>query len=336
MGNKVLKILLPLIVLGVIVLVVIRTQYKIDNIAPTEVAPFNFNTYVNELIQTDLHGQPYDKAKEGYRLIYDVIKTEEGVMATDSMETHWQLLSNDTILSCYKMTFDAFWPIYQSFVEAVFKSNDWSNKTDKLDEIKNEAESLSQRKGTSERNDSIMHYKGYVNNYYSALGFVNGNITCTSSTDFNNLVVKKDGFKKYPLNNYTDFVKKLDDIPKRAKVAWEKHVKNKVDDACAQINLDEFLNKKIVCEAKITDYQSKFYGELEKEEQRLKDRWKELLQLMVNEACRINDITTFSDNYSIWTKKIDDYGGGLNFLKEQLVNHYNQLRNANTNSNYNY
>lgn len=322
MGNKVLKILLPLIVLGAIVLVVIKTQHKIDNIAPTEVAPFNFNTYVNELIQTDLHGQPYDKAKEGYRLIYDVIKTEEGIMATDSMETHWQLLSNDTILSCYKMTFDAFWPIYQSFVEAVFKSNDWSNKTDKLDEIKNEAESLSQRKGASERNDSIMHYKGYVNNYYSALGFVNGKITCTSSTDFNNLVVKKDGFKKYPLNNYTDFVKKLDDIPKRAKVAWEKYVKNMVNDACAQINLDEFLNKKKVCETKISDYQSKFNGELAEEEQRLKDRWKELLVIMVDEACTINDCADFNDKYSEWTSKINAYGKELEYLKERLRNHY--------------
>lgn len=322
MGNKVLKILLPLIVLGVIVLVVIRTQYKIDNIAPTEVAPFNFNTYVNELIQTDLHGQTYDKAKEGYRLIYDVIKTEEGIMATDSMETHWQLLSNDTILSCYKLTFDAYWPIYQSFVEAVFKSSDWSNKTDKLDEIKNEAESLSQRKGTSERNDSIMHYKGYVNNYYSALGFVNGTITCRSSTDYNKLVEKKDGFKKYPLNNYTDLIKKLDNIPKRAKDAWEKHVKNKVDDACAQINLDEFLNKKIVCEAKITDYQSKFYGELAEEEQGLKDTWKELLVIMVDEACTINDCADFNDKYSEWTSKISAYGKELEYLKERLRKHY--------------
>lgn len=322
MGNKVLKLLLPLIVLGVIVFVINRTQKTIDGIAPSEVNPFAFSGYIKEAIRSNLQGKPYDQAKEEYRCIYDVIKTEEGVIITDSSGVRCQLLPSDTVLSCYQMIFDAYWPIYQSFVENVFKSNDWSTKTDKLAEIKSEAESLSQRKGTSGRNDSIAHYKAYVNDYYSASGFVNGRISCISSTDYNNLVTKKEGFKKYPLNNYTDLIKKLDNIPKRAKDAWEKHVKNKVDDACAQINLDEFLNKKIVCEAKITDYQSKFYGELAKEEQRLKDRWKELLVIMVDEACTINDCADFNDKYSEWTSKINAYGKELEYLKERLRNHY--------------
>lgn len=42
MGNKILKIALPLIILGVIVFVINRTQKSIDGIAPTEVDPFSF------------------------------------------------------------------------------------------------------------------------------------------------------------------------------------------------------------------------------------------------------------------------------------------------------
>lgn len=334
MLNKVLKIVFPLIILGVIAFVIGRTQKTIDEIKPTQVDPFSFSSYVQDMVQSNLQGKPYAQAKEEYRGIYDIIKTEEGIMITDSTGVQRQLLPNDTVLSCYRMAFDAYWPTYQSFAEGVFNSNDWSNKTSQLDEIKSEAESFSQRKGTSGRNDSIKNYKGYVSSYYDASGFVNGEISCTSSTDYNNLINKKNDFKKYPLINYSNLVAKLDDIPNRAKETWKKHVTKKVDNACAQINLDEFLNKKKDCEAKITDYQKEFRGELADQNQRLKERWKELLQTMVNEACQINDISVFSDNYSTWTKKIDDYGGGLSYLKEQLVNHYNQLRTASTNSSY--
>lgn len=322
MGNKVLKVLLPLIVLGVIVFVINRTQKTIDGIAPTEVNPFAFSSYIKETIQSDLQGKLYNQAKEEYRGIYDIIKTEEGIMITDSTGVQRQLLPNDTVLSCYRMAFDAYWPTYQSFAEGVFNSNDWSNKIDQLDEIKSEAESFSQRKGTSGRNDSIKNYKGYVSSYYDASGFVNGRISCISSTDYNNLVTKKEGFKKYPLNNYTDLIKKLDNIPKRAKDAWEKYVKNKVNDACAQINLDEFLNKKKVCETKISDYQSKFNGELAEEEQSLKNSWKKLLVIMVDEACTINDCADFNDKYSEWKSKINAYGKELEYLKERLRTHY--------------
>ena len=67
MVNKILKIALPLIILGVIVFIINRTQKSIDRIAPTEVNPFSFGSYINDLIQSDLKDKPYAQAKDENR-----------------------------------------------------------------------------------------------------------------------------------------------------------------------------------------------------------------------------------------------------------------------------
>lgn len=328
MGNKILKIALPLIILGVIVFVINRTQKSIDGIAPTEVDPFSFGTYINDLIQSDLKDKPYAQAKEEYRCIYDIIKTEEQIVAIDSVGTRKPLLPDTTAQACYRKTFEGYWPAFEGMADGVFKS-DWSNKTDQLSGIKTEAADLQQRKGSAQRNDSLSRYLAYVEDYNDAIGFVS-KVSCSSKTKYNQLVAQKEVYKKkYPLSNNSNLVAQLNGVPGKAKIKWESSVKLSVIEACNKYSLDAFLSAKKVCDDKISEYNNCFSNDklsANETTTMLKNRWYELLEDAVNEACLIENFSSFSNIYSDLRNKIDAYGSDPSDLKGRLSRKYNQLR----------
>ena len=328
MGNKILKIALPLIILGVIVFVINRTQKSIDGIAPTEVDPFSFGTYINDLVQTDLKDKPYAQAKDEYRRIYDIIKTEEQITAIDSAGSQHTLLPDTTAQGCYRRIFEGYWPSFQSLADGVFKS-DWSNKTDQLSIIKTEAEDLQQRKGSTLRNDSLTRYLSYIGDYHAAISFVS-NLTCSSKSKYDQLVAQKEVYKKkYPLSNNSSLVAQLNGVPGKAKSKWEGSVKMSVKEACNKYRLDDFLNAKKACDDKISEYNNCFSNDklsASETTTRLRNRWYELLEDAVNEACQIDNLSSFSNVYSDLRNKIDAYGSDPSDLKGRLSRKYNQLR----------
>ena len=324
MGNKILKIVLPLIILGVIVFVINRTQKSIDGIAPTEVDPFSFGTYINDLVQTDLKDKPYAQAKDEYRRIYDIIKTEEQITAIDSAGCQHTLLPDTTAQGCYRSIFEGYWPSFQSLADGVFKS-DWSNKTDQLSVIKTEAKDLQQRNGSALRNDSLTRYLSYIGDYNAAISFVS-NLTCSSKSKYEQLVTQKDVYKKkYPLSNNSSLVAQLNGVPGKAKSKWETSVLSSVKEACNKYRLDDFLSAKKVCDDKISEYNNCFSNDklsASKTTTRLRNRWYELLEDAVNEACRIDDPNTFNNVQRDLRKKIEAYekayGSELSDLRGRL------------------
>ena len=328
MGNKILKIALPLIILGVIVFVINRTQKSIDGIAPTEVDSFSFGSYINDLVQTDLKDKPYAQAKDEYRRIYDIIKTEEQITAIDSAGSQHTLLPDTTVQGCYRRIFEGYWPSFQSLADGVFKS-DWSNKTDQLSIIKTEVEDLQQRKGTLSRNDSLTRYLAYIGDYNAVTGFVS-KVSCSSKSQYDQLVAQKDVFKKkYPLSNNSSMVDQLNGVPEKAKIKWKSSVTSSVDKACEKGSLNDFLSAKEGCNNKISEYNDCFSNDklsASETTTRLRNRWYELLEDAVNKACQIDNLSAFSNVYSDLRDKIDDYGSDPSDLKGRLSRRYNQLR----------
>ena len=328
MGNKILKITLPLIILGVIVFVINKTQKSINGIAPTEVNPFSFGTYINDLVQSDIKDKPYAQAKDEYRRIYDIIKTEEQIVAIDSAGARKPLLPDTTAQVCYRRIFEGYWPSFEDIAEGVFKS-DWSNKTDQLSIIKTEAEDLQQLKGSAQRNDSLSRYLAYVGDYHAAIGFVS-KVSCSSKNQYEELKKNKNAYqKKYPLCNNRSLVNQLEGVLEKAKSKWEISVKSSVNEACGRYDLDAFLRAKKVCDDKILEYNNYFTADrlsASETTNRLRTRWYELLEDAVNDACQIENLSSFSSIYSDLRNKIDLYGSDPNDLKVRLSRKYNQLR----------
>lgn len=330
MGNKILKIVLPLIILGVIVFVINRTQKSIDGIAPTEVDPFSFGTYINDLVQTDLKDKPYAQAKDEYRRIYDIIKTEEQLVAIDSSGIQQPLLPDTTAQGCYRRIFEGYWPSYESLADGVFNS-DWSSKTDQLSIIKMEAEDLQQRNGSIIRNDSLTRYLSYIGDYNAANSFVS-KVSCSSKSQYDQLVAKKEVYKKkYPLNNNSSLVAQLNGVPGKAKSKWKSSVISSVDKACEKGSLDDFLSAKKGregregCDKKISEYNDCFPNDrlsASETTTKLRNRWYELLTIAVDNACQIDDPNTFNNVQRDLRKKIEAYekayGSELSDLRGRL------------------
>ena len=210
----------------------------------------------------------------------------------------------------------------------MFKS-DWSNKTDQLGVIKTEAVDLQQLNGSALRNDSLTRYLSYIGDYNAAISFVS-NLTCSSKSKYDQLVAQKEVYKKkYPLSNNSNLVAQLNGVPGKAKSKWESSVLMSVRNACIKINLDDFLSEKRDCESKISEYNNYFSSDklsTTETTTKLRNRWYELLEDAVNEACQIDNLSSFSNVYSDLRNKIDAYGSDPSDLKGRLSRKYNQLR----------
>ena len=328
MGNKLLKVFLPLLVLAAIVLVMVRTKKSIDSMAPSDVKPFEFSVYVVDLIQADLEGKPFDEAKDGYRRIYDIIKTEEFLKTTDSTGNIQPLLPDTTVRNCYQKVFLAYWPAFESMVEGVFKY-DWSYKIDQLNIIKNEAVALQSLNGSDMHRDSLTHYIEYVDKYDEANGFVT-NISCNSKKKYEELLDTKEAYrKKYPLCNNSNLVGKLDEVPVKAKAKWRSSVIGSVNAACEKSELDDFIDAKKYCENRINEFNKYFSSDkLTSSEttKKLNDHGYILLTRAVDKAILINNLSEFSPVYSNLRDKINAFGSDPDDLKGILGRRYNQLR----------
>ena len=344
MGNKILKVFLPLLVLAVIIVVLIRTRKPIEDMTPSTIKPFEFVGYVDSIIHADLEGQPYAQARDEYRRIYDIIKTEQCIVATDSSGLQNSVLSDSAAQACYRVAFDAYWPAFEGMVEGVFKS-DWSNKTDQLNVIKNEAKSLQKREGSATRNDSLKRYMDYISDYTAINNFAS-NVSCNSSKRYDELLANRNLYKReYPFCNNTSLVSKLDEVPTKAKTAWKANVEWYVEKTCLAPNLKQFLDGfvvekgskkttpvtvgKSICDEKITDFHSKFSGELSDQINSLRTRWYSLLTVAVDEAYNnANDYNTFYlGDYAELTKIIKDYGSDPQNLQGKLDGKLLQLLN---------
>lgn len=328
MGNKLLKIMLPLIILGVIAIVINRTQKSIDGIAPTDVDPFNFGMYINEMVQSDILNKPFSQAKEEYRRIYDIIKTEEYIEATNSSGIRQSLLPDTSFQRCYRSVFAGYWPIFERLVAGVFNV-DWSSKTDQLNVIRLETEDLQQRNGSELRNDSLIRYLAYIDDYKSARNFVD-KVSCSSKSKYDQIVSQKDAYKrKYPLFNNPILVTQLNGVTAKAKNNWRNSVIRNVNDVCKNNNLNDFLSEKEGCEKKITEYNSCFSNDnLSTNETTtiLRNRWYELLTAAVNDACQIDNLDSLNACYKELSEKIEAYGSEANDLKGSLSRRFNELR----------
>lgn len=348
MGNRFLKIVLPLILIGVLAFVIYKANKTFNDIKPTPVGEFSFNAYVDEMIQKEFKGKGnnYDQAKERYRRIYNVILTEENIKITDSKGERRHLLSNDSIQYCYEQAFAAYWPIYKNTVDAFFE-NDWSNKTAELNSIKDEAEFLKGRNGSSHHN-ALNQYIAYVDDYYKILAFANKKVSgynCRSSVEYDKLMREKNDYKKkYPIYNNRALCNKLDSVPYKLKKRWENSVSFYVNYTCKAKDLDEFLSEftaiynnttfvvgKTVCDGKIEEFCNRFYrDDLSAPKEKLNNRWKKLLEDSVDDACRIDNFNDFYPIYSKLNSRIKDYEkknmrDALDYLSTRLDEQYYKL-----------
>ena len=317
-------------VLGGIAFVIARTQKSIDKMNPTELEPFDFNTYLSEEVQqSDFNHLSFQQAKEEYERIYDLVKTEAFVTCADSLGVKGQLLDSDSALACYEAAFGAYWPVFQNMVDNLFES-DWSRQTERLNDIKAEAENLQQREGISSKADSLNAYIEYVNTFDQVVFWLS-NLSCTSSQQYDDLVSMGRRYQRYPLNNNSELLAQLNMVPTTAKNKWNQHVVNNVKATCTTTDLDWFLRCRSNRIKEIEDYQRKTGDDLSGLKTQMKNRWRELLQSKVTMACDIDDINEFNleskDLYSRIGDYAREYGTEADYLRNQLDHHFNDLRN---------
>lgn len=262
--NKILKIVLPLIILGVIAFVIYMTQRSIDGNVPLGVEPFKFDKYISDMVKSDLDDKPYVSAKEEYRRIYAVIQTEESIRVTDSSGNRHDLLKGRVADSCYRMAFSSYWDIYEAEAEGIF-TRDWSGKTSELIDIKKEAEFLKKQSGNS-RNDSLNRYIGYVNEFFQAERFANM-VRCSSEKEYDRCVsMSNEYISKYPLRNNSSLVYKLREVPEKARKEWKNSIERDVENVCSQNDKSQFFNQYNELMKRIQEYR---FGDLSYLENRL-------------------------------------------------------------------
>jgi hypothetical protein len=224
MNNKVIKIVILLLAMGVIATVVIVTKKSIKPFEKKEISQFDFGQYVTQKIDKEIEGSASD-AMTPYNEVYDIITTEDNVIVDGA-----KVLSDDNAKNLYSAAFQKYWQIYDDelsnfFAQSSWPQNDRSNIASKLKNLK-------QRKGCSNLDD-IEKYEGYLAGYNNAQNIIKKARNCTSITTYEN--IRADYTKyydKYPYSNVTQLQTDLRNAPNVAKENLENYIVNKINKVC--------------------------------------------------------------------------------------------------------
>ena len=257
MNKKIIKIGVPILVLVIIVIIIAVTQKNINPLDGQRIESQEFETYVGQYIADSISGQTLANAQRGYQTIYDIIETETTISAKTSSGST-TLLSAAEADDCYKRIFDSYYTIYEQTANRLFSSSTWN--ANELKEIRNDANDLLKRQGTSAKKDSLNNYVKYVNGYYSAKGLLNKSKHCTNLNSYQNLCNEAKKYKKYPYTNNSELKNIQRTVSSQAKGSWKRHLDKEVSNLCGMDNTS-FNDNFSRVNAAIKEYESKFGNE---------------------------------------------------------------------------
>lgn len=213
-----------------IIMIVTSLMVFIDPIKPIHLAkiePVSFVKFMKKQVDQEIKGMSYEKAQTAFDSLNGLVKTESFVAYSDGQHA----LSENEALDCYKMTFDAYAPIFVDYGNDYFHS-DW--RKEGLDRIKTESErlqSLRLAESGTDVNDSLLHFIQYEKDYTAAKKVVNNAAYgCETVKKVNEKINNANGFKKkYPLCNNSELRNDLSNVRAKATEKLAKEIISQID-----------------------------------------------------------------------------------------------------------
>lgn len=230
MNKNIIKIGVPVLVLGGLIAIIAATQKSIDTLSSDlRIEPLDFNSYVDGYISDSIKGQPNSAAQVAYNHLYDVITTESSISAkTPSGST--QLLSAEDAADCYGRAFTAYYSIFGAEANQLFSNTTWSDQN--LRAVKTTAQMLMTRQGAKKSADSLNHYIEYVNGYYSAIDLIDQSNYCSGANSYSNYLSKAKQYLGYPYKNNSKLKNITSEVSENAKTGWRNSITKEVDNIC--------------------------------------------------------------------------------------------------------
>lgn len=218
-----------LIALAIIMIVTLLKVF-IDPIKPIHLAkiePVSFVKFMKKQVDQEIKGKSYEKAQIAFDSLNGLVKTESFVAYSDGQHA----LSENEALDCYKMTFDAYAPIFVDYGNDYFHS-DW--RKEGLDRIKTESErlqSLRLAESGTDVSDSLSHFIQYEKDYTAAKKVVNNAAYgCKTVKKVREKIENANRYKKkYPLCNNSELRKDLMKVRSEATKQLAKDYISQVD-----------------------------------------------------------------------------------------------------------
>lgn len=230
---NIIKIVVPIVVLGGILAIIIATQKPVEKMSFQHIDPFDFNAYVDEYIADSIINYPRAVSEKAYENLYEIIATESSIMATNISGEKEQLLSQTDAEDCYERAFKAFFSVFSNDANRVFGGSSWSNID--LNNIETSAKDLLNRKGiSSSQNDSLARFIKYVGGYNSAIKLLYNSQYCSNLRQYNSYCEKAKAYSGYPYQNNSKLKNMASDVAGNARNGWQSSIESKVNDICGR------------------------------------------------------------------------------------------------------
>lgn len=230
MNKNIIKIGIPILVLGGLIAIIAATQKSINTLSSDlRIEPLDFDRYVDDYISDSINGHPNSAALVAYNHLYDVISTESSISAKTPSGSKL-LLSAEDAADCYGRAFTAYYSIFGAEANQLFSNTTWSDQN--LRAVKNTAKMLMTRQGAKKNADSLNHYIDYVNGYYSAIDLIDQSKYCSGANSYSNYFSRAKNYLGYPYKNNSKLKNITSVVSDNAKTGWKRAITREVDNVC--------------------------------------------------------------------------------------------------------
>lgn len=263
MNKNVIKIGVPILVLCGIIAIIASTQKTITEISSDlKISSHDFNAYVDGYMRDSVNIRPRSSAYQGYQKLYEIIATEASITVTRA-SGQMPLISSSEAEACYERAFQTYYSIYDNDASQLFSSSTWDESM--LNEIKTEAQDLSQREGvSSSASENLRNYIKYVEGYYSAIKLIAQSRYCSSASAYDKYCKDAKLYQNVPYTNNSRLKNIAKDVSDNAQTGWRNSITNFVEMVCGRScsyysSYEEFYSGDYyIAKNKIDEYNNKF------------------------------------------------------------------------------
>lgn len=210
------SIKIGLIVIAAIAIVALLFFFtkRIQNINVERIVPQSFQKYIENRVNNEIKGKPYNEARLAFYDLIGEIKTESFVWLNDSTRA----LSDDNAVKCRKTAFYAYAPVFSDQCKSYFEQQSWTSHD--ADALNEEADALLAygfaAGGTDLKNDLEKVVKT-VREYHEALAVISSASGCGTVEAVNSVISKSRKYYHDPLDNNKKLISDLNHVPVVAK-----------------------------------------------------------------------------------------------------------------------
>ncbi len=201
-----IKILIIVLVAAGIAAAIWAFFKRINDGDTSSIATTEYEKRIEARVSSDIADKSYTSARASFDNIIADIVTESKIETTDGNH----VITADEFENCQKIAVTPYLPVFKSYASSYFNRSNWDNK--ELDDMSSHAKQLLGLNGAKDDSD-LNRIVSDVNDYYAALKTVRLSKSVTNVADARRIMNDANGFKRAPLNNNTDLMTKLNEVP---------------------------------------------------------------------------------------------------------------------------